>query len=105
MMTWSRDILKEHNIVAVAFGPDVTVDEEVISSFDSNMWYSTVTFMALREVMEIPINWILVLSFEELPSRYPITQLITDIAYVIRRKAGTLDSGSRFSRQMGSDIL
>jgi len=82
MMTWSRDILKEHNIVAVAFGPDVTVDEEVISSFDSNMWYSTVTFMALREVMEISRNWILVLSFEELPSRYPITQLITDIAYV-----------------------
>ncbi len=69
MTTWSKDILNKHDIVAVAFGPDVTVDEEVINSFSKNKWYSTVTFLALREVLEIPVNWILVWGFDELPIR------------------------------------
>ncbi len=56
--------------------------EDLTTTFEECEWYSTVTFLSLRAALDIPIGWLVVVTFDENPAIQPITGQTTNIAYI-----------------------
>ena len=65
----------------VPLGDFVIVTKEHLDDLKSPEWYSTQTILAWRASLEIPSNWIVVVTDED-PSRHPISEGTTDIIRV-----------------------